>query len=250
MSTTRYGAGASSSAVAPRNDSAASSSPESSSGVTPSASRAAVKNSSRLVASRAALVAVARTWVTPCSASASRYSRSTAVVRSIASGASARASTPWPRRVMRMRRSSGTTLASRGDVPSTSATSRRTELVPMSTAATRLHGAPRREFEVVGPATDGVVAAGEEVGVVGVEALDAHPGAADTPGRGGARGGRPGSAASRSAAYASWAVWSASGSTAAWAARTPPAASRRATATVELGRRPASTAWASGCRRR
>ena len=35
MSTTRYGAGASRSAVAPRNESAASSSPESSSGVTP-----------------------------------------------------------------------------------------------------------------------------------------------------------------------------------------------------------------------
>ena len=60
------------------------------------------------VASRAALVAVARTRVTPCSSSAARYSRSTATVRSIASGASARVrSTPWPRRVMRMRRSSG-----------------------------------------------------------------------------------------------------------------------------------------------
>ena len=54
-----------SSAVAPRNDSRASSSPDSSSGSTPSASAAGPKKSVRFVASRAALVAVARTCVTP-----------------------------------------------------------------------------------------------------------------------------------------------------------------------------------------
>ncbi len=81
--------------MAPRNDSAASSSPESSSGVTPNASCAAAKKASRFDASRAALVAVARTVVTPSSSSTPRYSRSTAVVRSMASGASARVlSTP------------------------------------------------------------------------------------------------------------------------------------------------------------
>ena len=52
-----------SSAVAPRNDSRASSSPESSSSSTPSASDAGPKKSARFVASRAALVAVARTCV-------------------------------------------------------------------------------------------------------------------------------------------------------------------------------------------
>ncbi len=81
MSTTRKGAGASRSAVAPRNESAASSSPDSSSGVTPSASSAGSKKSSRLVASRAALVAVARTRSAPYSSIAARYSRSTSTVR-------------------------------------------------------------------------------------------------------------------------------------------------------------------------
>ena len=99
-----------------------------------------------------------------------------------------------------MRRSSGTTLASRGDVPSTSATRRRTELVPMSTAATRFTPAPlRARAASASPHADGVVGAGEQVGVVGVEALHAHARAADpTDGRG--PRGRPAIAASRSAA--------------------------------------------------
>ena len=146
MSTTRNGPGSSSPTVAPVNDSRASSSPVSSSGAKPSTSVASRKNSSRFAASRAALVAVARVRVTWCASIASRYSCSTTSVRSIASGANERAaSTPWPRRVMRIRRSivfMGPSAASR------SATSRRTEFVPMSTAATRLtacraRGAPR-----------------------------------------------------------------------------------------------------------
>ena len=102
------------------------------------------KRSSRLLASRAALVAVARTRSTPSSSMTPRYSRSTASVRSIASGCSVRSrSTPWPRRVICVRRSTVTSLASRPR-PSTSATSRRVELVPMSIAATRvIAGAPR-----------------------------------------------------------------------------------------------------------
>ena len=66
MSRIRNGPSAGSrSAVAPANERRPSSSPGSSSGRTPSAASAASKNSSRLAASRAADVAVARTFVTP-----------------------------------------------------------------------------------------------------------------------------------------------------------------------------------------
>jgi hypothetical protein len=67
MSTTRKGPSpASSSAVAPVNVSWPSSSPLSSSGRTPRISSAASNSSSRLDASRAAEVAVMRTWVAAC----------------------------------------------------------------------------------------------------------------------------------------------------------------------------------------
>ena len=66
MSTTRNGPRAgSSSAVAPANASRPSSSPLSSSGVVPTISAAGSKKISRLVASRAADVAVMRTRSTP-----------------------------------------------------------------------------------------------------------------------------------------------------------------------------------------
>src|SRR5690606_20891702 len=117
-----------------------------------------------------------------------------ATVRAAASGANRRSrSTPWPRRVRRSARLTGTTVSAR-----TSATSRRTELVPMSMAAQRppkaapiglpllLHGAPAptlfaaRERHPGLPqlllhgAPDRVVPAADMVGVVGVQAL--HPG--------------------------------------------------------------------------
>ena len=67
MSTTRNGPSAGSrSAVAPANDSRPSSSPLSSSGRTPTIASAASKKSARLVASRAAEVAVMRSRSTPC----------------------------------------------------------------------------------------------------------------------------------------------------------------------------------------
>src|SRR5690606_6702366 len=74
-------------------------------------------------------------------------------------------STPAPRRVIVSRRSTSR--------PS-SLTRRRIVLVPQSTAATVLPIHPLRGLQPVGdPAADGVVAAGEVPGVVGVEAL--HP---------------------------------------------------------------------------
>src|SRR5687768_7880004 len=78
--------------------------------------------------------------------------------------------------------------------PSGRATRRRVELVPQSMLATtgavtrsRVPGRPTQPARLrqAGghPPADGVVAAGQEPGVVGVQALDADPGAAHTPGR-------------------------------------------------------------------
>ena len=90
--------------------------------------RPAARNSSPLAASRAADVAARRPRPTPRPSMTWRNSRSTATHRSIASGARRPvASTPWPRRVMRIRRSSGR--------PAASATRSRVELVPQSMAA-------------------------------------------------------------------------------------------------------------------
>ena len=235
MSTTRYGAGASRSAVAPRNESAASSSPESSSGVTPSASCAAVKNSSRLLASRAALVAVARTWVTPCS------------VERVAVLAQ------HGRRALdglgRERAGAVDALTEAGDAH---APVERDDLGVAWRRAVDLgdeqahrvgadvdrgdprHGATATRW-VAGPAADGVVAAGEQVRVVGVEALHAlagaaHPARRPGPGVAGHRSGRharrrtrrgpPGARPGRPRPAAS---------------RTPPAASSRETCRFSSG---------------
>ena len=97
----------SSPAVAPLNSKRASSSPEISSGRTPITASAASKNSSRLAASRDALVAVMRTRSTPSS------SMRGPVLAEHRHGALDRVgmqlrgwrATPWPRRVMRVRRS-------------------------------------------------------------------------------------------------------------------------------------------------
>ena len=130
MSTTKNGpCDTSTPNVAPRNDNSASSSPGNSSGRVPSARSAPSKNTWLLAASRAALVAAARVRTTACWRIASPYSVSTASVRAIASGCSEPlTSTPWPSRVICMRRSSSR--------PCSSVISKRTELVPMSTAAT------------------------------------------------------------------------------------------------------------------
>ena len=114
MSTTRYGAGTSfaprvpwwhreTRARPPRR-------PRAARARRPGSPPRARRSPRRFVASRAALVAVARTASTPPSVSITfRYARSAANVRSIASGASRRvASTPWPSRVMVILRSSCT----------------------------------------------------------------------------------------------------------------------------------------------
>src|SRR6476661_1550124 len=127
--------------VAPANESAASSSPETTSGDTsePKCSVKAVRtpsmNSEALRASREADVATKRTREAPRSRQAAAYSRVTASVRSMDSGAMTPVrSTPWPSRTISMRR---TTSVSAPVPGSTSATSRRIELVPQSIAPTR-----------------------------------------------------------------------------------------------------------------
>src|SRR5690606_31150666 len=161
------------------------------------------QKSARSRASRRALVP-AMTMSLACMSRACWASSATAAtVRAAASGANRRSrSTPWPRRVRRSARLTATTVS-----PRTSATSRRTELVPMSMAAQRppkaapivlrllLHRAPAPT--VVGAlqrhpglpqlllhgAPDRVVPAADMVGVVGVQAL--HPGPrADAPNAG------------------------------------------------------------------
>ena len=177
------------------------------------------------------------------SSSAPRYSRSTRRCASIASGASARVRVdalteagdahPPVERARAWRR---------GAVPSTSATSRRTEFVPMSTAATPRHD-PRRPRPACRPVeasrdprADGVVAAGEEVRRSGRGGTSRpcgcrrrrRTGAGPAwPGGDRRRRARPRTARGRRA--------SASGSTAASAARTPPAASSRRPARLQVG---------------
>ena len=246
MSTTRKGPSAgSSSAVAPRNDSRASSSPPSSSGRTPTTASAAVEE---VVAVGG--VAGGRRGRHPHPArrrggrGPGRYSVRTATVRSMASGASRPvASTPWPRRVMRMSRSRV--------APSASATSRRVELVPQSIAARRpvTVAALCSLGQAVGdPAADGVVAAGQVPGVVGVEALDALAGAADAARRPGAgvAGGQGRVALGRVAGVGPGQLGRVDGRL-----RRPHPARRLQPAhqPPQLGVAPASSGWASACRR-
>ena len=144
MSTTRYGPGGSdapNSAVAPENDKYASSVPLSTSGSMPSTLMTPPTNSAAFAASRVALVATIRTASAERSPMILAYPLSAPSVRSSASGASRPVeSTPWPSRTICIRRS---TSVSRPVPGSTSATSRRSELVPQSMAATRA-GAPSR----------------------------------------------------------------------------------------------------------
>ena len=129
------GLAAANSAVAPVNDSRASSSPLSTSGGTPRIAVTPRMNSPPLAASLIALVATMRTRPAQASSTARAYASSTRSVR--ASGSGARrpvASTPWPSRTISIRRF---TSVSRPACRSTSAMSSRSELVPQSTAATR-----------------------------------------------------------------------------------------------------------------
>src|SRR3954452_18419356 len=133
MSATRYGAGRSRDVVAPRKLSSASSRPEMMSGSTPKRFRMPVKNSSRLLTSRAAEVATKRTREAPAARISATKSSEAANTRSRAWGAKAPvASTPCPRRTIVIRRST-----SRSSPSTRSAMSSRIELVPQSTAATR-----------------------------------------------------------------------------------------------------------------
>ena len=208
-------------------------------------------------ASRDALVAVARTRSTPRSSMTLPVARAArrACARSRRACSTRSRSTPWPSRVIRVRRSIVTSFASR-PVPSTSATSSRVEFVPMSTLATLmrlrppaldrlqtargrpgLRSAPDFSSEVLlDPAADGIVAAREEVGVVRVQALHAR-GVCRRRRRAGRGPTWPARQRARRArrAYRSCAARSASGSTAASAPRTPPADSSRATRTAASG---------------
>ena len=100
----------------------------------PNASTTPSTKSSALRASREADVATNRTASTPCSRQAAAYSRVMASVRAIASAAMTPVrSTPWPSRTTSIRRRTSVSSPS----SPTSATRRRIELVPQSTAPTR-----------------------------------------------------------------------------------------------------------------
>ena len=176
MSTTRYGAGSSSSAVAPRNDNRASSSPPSSSGATPSTSAAGPKKSSRLVASRAALVAVARTCSAPRSSRARRYS-----LQGV-DGASDRVGVKAPGGVDALTEPRDAhPPVERSEVRvATGAVHVRDEEAGRVGADVdrRQHAHASRIESLLHPAPDGIVGAGEVVGVVGVQALHPHRGTA------------------------------------------------------------------------
>ena len=121
--------------VAPRNDRWASSSPVMTSGTTPRMPKIPAENSSRFFTSRLAEVATNLSFSGEYSAATSANSRAAANVRSSASGANSPvASTPWPRRTIRVSRRSSVIWP----CSSTSAMSRRRELVPQSKAATRM----------------------------------------------------------------------------------------------------------------
>ena len=123
--------------VAPWNESAASTSPGITSGAIPRRSLTPSMKRSRLVASRVALVAQKRIFSTPRFAISSAYLSTAARVRTIASGWNWPVlSTPCPKRTISISRKTSRKL-----LPSTSAMSKRMELVPQSMAATRMKGA-------------------------------------------------------------------------------------------------------------
>ena len=231
-------------AVAPWNERRASSSPESSSGVGARAPRvAAAKNSSRFVASRAsarrrrpgARSAGARDGVRVLPEHGERCGRS----RRGRGGASRRR--PRPRRVMCIRRSSGRERCRRARRGGTSATRSRTELVPMSTAATRVTRAGPRPRRRPGRRRRRGARRSARAGT------SRRRGCPRPRRAGGARPIRPGTAASRSAAYTACARGEPGpGRQPPPAARTPPAASRRATRRVRVAVDTASSGSASG----
>ena len=167
----------------------------------------------------------------------SPYSRNTSSVRSIASGSS-RAGLVHALTEARDVRARGRSRQRRVGAHAVDAPPRasRTELVPMSTAATRVIAAsPPPAQAGRDPTPDRIVATGEEIRVVRVQALDAalRPADAAVRPRAGVTGGqrrhraRPRTARARAV--------SSSGSTAASDARTPPADSTRETRRHEVG---------------
>ncbi len=191
MSTTRKGASRSvrpaSSFVAPTKENSASWSPLMTSGSTPRMSTTPRTKSSRFSASREAEVATKRTRSAPWAAMTSAYSRHAANVRSSASGASRPVrSTPWPSRTMVIRRSSSLSSPVTG---SASATRRRIELVPQSTAATRVIPArPRRSRRSRRGSRTGPCATTPAASRSPRRPAGSHPGrrpASGRPGRGG-----------------------------------------------------------------
>ena len=201
ISSTRNGpSSGSSSATAPARESRPSSVPSRTSALRPVIRSAGSRKSIPFDASRTAEVATSRPRTTPDRSITSRYSDKTAVVRSMASAESLpEASTPSPRRVMRITRSSGWASAA--------ATSSRVELVPQSMAATGPAGSirpcyhDRRPLDQLLSGTLGhsrrrvqtdasgrplphrVVAAGEPPGQMGVETFDPPSGPTNTTGR-------------------------------------------------------------------
>ena len=186
MSTTRYGAGATSASpvVAPRNDSRASSlAAQQLRRHAERIGRGGRRTSSRFSASRAAEVAVARTAATSPTASialAVLAERGDACARSPRARAAAVASTPWPSRVIVMRRSSVDERAvGSSDLRHEQARRVGPDVDRRGPHAHRLLAAPPRVSARGHPVAHRIVTAGEPVGVVRVEALDAHAGPAD-----------------------------------------------------------------------
>ena len=207
------------------------------------------KNSSRFDASRAAEVAVMRTAPARHAESVHHLPvlvehRDGAVDR-LAARARRRWSTPWPSRVMRMSRSTGTSSRLRRR-----ARRRRAAGWSWCRCRWRRHAARHRCFGQAGrdPAAHGVVAAGEEPGVVGVQALHAPAGAADAARRAGARGG-PRDRGVALGGVASVRLGDAVEADGRLGRRHPARRSRAGRPPPARPHRPASSGWASACRR-
>ena len=127
--------------TAPAKLKAASSEPSITSGVTPRRVRTPSMNSSRLPASRVAEVATNLTCWAPCLPMSAAYSSTAVKVRSRASGTKFPvASTPWPKRTIRIWRDTSSSRVCPSSSSMTSAMSNRMEFVPQSMAATLMLG--------------------------------------------------------------------------------------------------------------
>ena len=144
------------------------------------------RTSAPFSASLTADVATMRSRSTPKASMDRRNSRSTSTVRAMASGASCSArSTPWPNRVIRMSRISSPTVRVGHQEPGGVGATVDCRHGAVVIDATR---SQRGELHLLGhPSTDGVVAAGQPPGHMGVQALHAvaraaHPSVWPRPG--------------------------------------------------------------------